>query len=73
MQIFSTAGTKYLSHTTASARNRYRLPMACRTTAPFWRCSLVKKSGGKSSMAGGVQVIAVATVLFIVSVRACGA
>lgn len=28
VHIFSTAGTKYLSQTTASARNKYRLPMA---------------------------------------------
>lgn len=55
VHIFSTAGTKYLSQTTASAKNKYKLQTAWSTTAPACRCSSVKKSFGKSSMAGCVQ------------------
>lgn len=54
-QIFSTAGTKNLSHTTARAMNRYSDTMTWITTAPSCLCFSVKKSLGKSSMAGGVQ------------------
>ncbi len=55
VHIFSTAGTKYLSQTTASAKNKYKLHIAWSTTAPDCRCSSVKKSIGKSSIAGCVQ------------------
>lgn len=55
VHIFSTAGTKYLSQTTASAKNKYKLQIAWSTTAPDCRCCSVKKSLGKSSIAGCVQ------------------
>lgn len=56
-QIFSTAGTKYLSQTRAKATNKYKLAMMCRTKAPCWRSLSEKKSLGKSSMAGCVQLM----------------
>lgn len=57
--IFSTAGTKYLSHTTARAKNKYRLTVMWKMTAPSNLCCRVKKSPGKSSIAGGVQFVPV--------------
>lgn len=57
MHILSTAGTKYLSQTTAKAKNKYKLAITCRTTAPFCLSNSVKKSFGKSSIAGWVQLI----------------
>lgn len=55
--ILSTAGTKYLSHTTARAKNKYRLTVMWTMTAPACRCCGVNKSDGKSSIAGGVQLV----------------
>lgn len=57
MHILSTAGTKYLSQTTAKAKNKYKLAITCKTTAPFCLSNSVKKSFGKSSIAGWVQFI----------------
>lgn len=55
VHIFSTAGTKYLSQTTASAKNKYKLTNMWKAIAPACLCSSVKISSGKSSMAGWVQ------------------
>jgi len=70
-QMRSTAGTKYLSQTTASAANKYRAIITCITTAPSCLCLSVKRSLGKSSMAGGVQFSPVAAETHSVSSIKC--
>lgn len=57
MHNFTTAGTKYLSQTIAKATNKYSDAIIWMATAPFSLWSAENMSFGKSSIAGGVQVI----------------
>ena len=56
-QIFSKTGTKKSSQMAPKAKIRYVAIKIWTIIPPLVRCSCVKKSGGNSSMAGGLQAV----------------